>query len=81
MIFTKRITTQTACFFTMLFFSISIFAQEPADFVNPFIGTDRMGHTFPGATAPFGMVQLNPQTNVQTMYKDDGSYNTKTYEY
>ncbi len=27
--------------------------------VNPFIGTDKMGHTFPGACVPFGMVQLN----------------------
>ncbi len=34
-------------------------------FVNPFIGTSKMGHMFPGATAPFGMVQLSPQTNFQ----------------
>ena len=26
-------------------------------YVNPFIGTSKMGHVFPGATAPFGMVQ------------------------
>ncbi len=30
------------------------------DFVNPFIGTDEDGHTFPGALVPFGMVQLSP---------------------
>ena len=30
------------------------------DFVNPFIGTDEDGHTFPGAIVPFGMVQLSP---------------------
>jgi predicted alpha-1,2-mannosidase len=30
--------------------------------VNPFIGTDGHGHTFPGATLPFGMVQLSPDT-------------------
>ena len=29
-------------------------------FVNPMIGTDWNGHTFPGATVPFGMVQLSP---------------------
>ncbi|MEI7830828.1 MAG: GH92 family glycosyl hydrolase [Prolixibacteraceae bacterium] len=29
-------------------------------FVNPFIGTDEDGHTFPGAVVPFGMVQLSP---------------------
>ncbi|MCQ2175624.1 MAG: GH92 family glycosyl hydrolase [Bacteroidales bacterium] len=31
-------------------------------FVNPFVGTDAHGHTFPGATYPFGMVQLSPDT-------------------
>jgi len=31
--------------------------------VNPFIGTDGTGHTFPGATYPFGMVQPSPNTN------------------
>jgi len=30
--------------------------------VNPFIGTDGHGHTFPGAAFPFGMVQLSPDT-------------------
>jgi len=36
--------------------------------VNPLIGTDGHGHTFPGATAPFGMVQLSPDTRI------DGSW-------
>ncbi|MEZ5071291.1 MAG: hypothetical protein R2751_10045 [Bacteroidales bacterium] len=31
-------------------------------FVDPFIGTDFHGHTFPGACLPFGMVQLSPDT-------------------
>jgi predicted alpha-1,2-mannosidase len=35
---------------------------EPADYVDPFIGTGGHGHTFPGATLPFGMVQLSPDT-------------------
>ncbi|WP_395339153.1 GH92 family glycosyl hydrolase [Ningiella sp. W23] len=30
------------------------------DYVNPFIGTGGHGHTFPGATVPFGMIQLSP---------------------
>lgn len=50
-------------------------------FVNPFIGTSKMGHVFPGATAPFGMVQLSPQTNFEVMFKEDGQYNSETYEY
>ena len=33
--------------------------------VDPFIGTDGHGHTYPGATAPFGMVQLSPDTGVR----------------
>ncbi len=39
-----------------------------ASYVNPFIGTDGHGHTFPGATVPFGMVQLSPDTRI------DGSW-------
>ena len=29
-------------------------------YVNPFIGTEKMGHTYPVATTPFGAVQLSP---------------------
>ena len=32
-------------------------------YVNPMIGTDGMGHTFPGACVPFGIVQLSPDTD------------------
>lgn len=35
------------------------------DFVNPFIGTGGHGHTYPGATAPFGMIQLSPDTRLE----------------
>ena len=31
-------------------------------YVNPFVGTDGHGHTFPGAVYPFGMIQLSPDT-------------------
>jgi predicted alpha-1,2-mannosidase len=34
------------------------------EYVNPFVGTDFHGHTFPGATYPFGMVQLSPDTRL-----------------
>ena len=34
------------------------------DLVNPFIGTGGHGHTFPGATVPYGMVQLSPDTRL-----------------
>lgn len=43
-------------------------AFDFAKYVDPMIGTGGHGHTFPGATAPFGMVQLSPDTRV------DGSW-------
>jgi predicted alpha-1,2-mannosidase len=41
-------------------------ASSPVDFVNPMIGTDAHGHVYPGATVPFGMVQLSPDTRDNT---------------
>lgn len=38
--------------------------QKLTRHVDPFIGTDGPGHTFPGATLPFGMVQLSPDTRL-----------------
>lgn len=38
---------------------------SPSLFVNPFIGTGGHGHTFPGSTAPFGMMQLSPDTRYE----------------
>lgn len=34
------------------------------DYVNPFIGTDYTGNTYPGAQVPFGMVQLSPDNGL-----------------
>lgn len=41
---------------------LTLSAQEPADYVNPFIGGAANGHTFPGACVPFGLVQSSPVT-------------------
>jgi predicted alpha-1,2-mannosidase len=38
--------------------------QLVSDYVDPFIGTDGHGHTYPGASLPFGMVQLSPDTRL-----------------
>ncbi|MFT3727754.1 MAG: GH92 family glycosyl hydrolase [Terricaulis sp.] len=38
--------------------------------VDPFIGTGGQGHTFPGAVAPFGMVQLSPDTDTTCVIRD-----------
>lgn len=40
--------------------------------VDPFIGTGGEGHTYPGATLPFGMVQLSPDTRIQPRSKGYG---------
>ena len=53
---------------TFLLFSVAVFSQNNAQYVNPFIGTGGHGHTYPGATVPFGMVQLSPDTRI------DGSW-------
>jgi predicted alpha-1,2-mannosidase len=48
------------------FACINTYAQtKSVDYVDPFIGTDAHGHTFPGAAAPFGMVQLSPDTDIE----------------
>lgn len=58
------------------------FAQSTAliNYVNPFIGTAKMGHTYPGATVPFGAVQLSPDTDTISMHTD-GKYNKDVYKY
>lgn len=40
--------------------------KNKLDYVDPFIGTGGHGHTFPGATTPFGMVQLSPDTRIDS---------------
>ena len=50
------------------------------DYVNPIIGTNGMGHTFPGACAPYGIVQLSPDTDTIPVVKD-GHYQPRVYEY
>ncbi|MBV9242763.1 MAG: glycoside hydrolase family 92 protein, partial [Acidobacteria bacterium] len=49
-------------------------------YVNPLIGTQRMGHTYPGATVPFGAVQLSPDTDEEP-HNIGGKYNPETYRY
>lgn len=38
--------------------------SDRLQYVDPFIGTGFHGHTFPGATRPFAMVQLSPDTHI-----------------
>jgi len=70
--------------FSALLLSAVAFAQKPQKknfhFINPIIGTQRMGHTYPGATVPFGSVQLSPDTDT-IPYELNKKYNGKVYEY
>jgi len=68
-------------------FTISINAQKKTDelknliqYVDPMIGTAKMGHTYPGATVPFGSVQLSPETDT-IAYSLNGKYNGEVYKY
>ena len=53
----------------------SINAQNNSTYVNTFIGTDGTGHTFPGPSLPFGMVQPGPDNNIA------GWNHTSGYQY
>lgn len=55
-------------------------AYAQAQYANPLIGTDGMGHTFPGACVPFGIVQLSPDTDT-IPHNIDGKYQKRVYEY
>lgn len=59
------------CLFATLFSLLSCVSRQTnvgetsyAEYVNPFIGTDFTGNTYPGAQAPFGMVQLSPDNGL-----------------
>jgi predicted alpha-1,2-mannosidase len=67
-----------------MFFSALLCARSAdqrsglADYVNPLVGTsgpdNANGHTFPGATLPFGMLQWSPETNNGFIRGHAGSY-------
>ena len=61
--------------------AVTVFAQENVlRYVQPITGTQKMGHTYPGATVPFGMVQLSPDTDT-IPYEMNGKYNPDVYKY
>jgi putative alpha-1,2-mannosidase len=63
--------------------TLAIAAQRQPNYirhVNPLIGTQKMGHTYPGATVPFGSVQLSPDTDQQP-HNIGGKYNKDAYKY
>ena len=58
-----------------LLYILNINAQNNSKFVNTFIGTDGTGHTFPGPSLPFGMVQPGPDNSIE------GWNHTSGYQY
>ena len=70
---------------TLLFLITTVCHSQKApkknyEYINPLIGTQRMGHTFPGATVPFGSVQLSPETDT-IAYELNKKYNGEVYKY
>ncbi len=53
---------------------------SPSQWVNVFIGTNGMGHTFPGACFPYGFVQLSPDTDT-IPHNINGVYQPRVYDY
>lgn len=69
-----------------LLLDLPLCAQDNASHVNLFIGTQNMGHTFPGACVPHGFVQLSPDTdtiphNVNGIYQKDAYRYCAGYQY
>ena len=60
--------------------NISYAQVDLIKYVKPIIGTEKMGHTYPGATVPFGAVQLSPETDTIS-YEVNSKYNGEVYKY
>lgn len=68
-------------FYFLLFHFVYYNAQiDLLKYVEPIIGSEKMGHTYPGATVPFGAVQLSPETDTLA-YEKNGKYNGEVYQY
>ena len=63
-----------------LLLTTTMMAQKKTAYVDPMIGTNGMGHTFPGACVPHGLVQLSPDTDT-VPHNIDGVYQPRAYEY
>lgn len=59
----KPITQSLALALTII--TVITFGQNPSRYIDPMIGTGGHGHTYPGASMPFGMVQLSPDTRLE----------------
>ena len=76
----KKIKRYTSLVATVLLPLAALAQQMLVDYVNPMIGTAGMGHCFPGACAPFGFVQLSPETDT-IPHNVNGDYQKQVYAY
>ena len=79
MLFLKQTKTLLAVLLTMALFAGC--QQGLSRYVNPLVGTDGHGHTYPGAIVPFGQIQPGPDTRLEGWdgcsgyhYSDDTLY-------
>ncbi len=68
----KFLFSLASCFLYLASFTQA--QQDYTRYVDPFIGTGGHGHTYPGATMPFGMVQLSPDTRIDGSWDGCGGY-------
>lgn len=72
----QRLSKIVSCLLLATIYGVSTFSQSTSinattnptsltRYVDPFIGTGGHGHTYPGATVPFGMVQLSPDNGTE----------------
>lgn len=76
----KKLLFHVICCMQLPLFAQTGPAADLTQYVKPIIGTQKMGHTYPGATVPFGMVQLSPDTDTLP-YEMNGKYNPDVYKY
>ncbi len=55
------------------FIAFSVFAQDNSEYINPFLGVDSKGNTFPGAALPFSMVKLGPDVWMPARWSNSNS--------
>ena len=77
----QRLLMKYSFLFSLILISSITYSQKNLiQFVNPLIGTKNAGHTFPGATVPFGAVQLSPDTDTIPLFFN-GTYTGDVYRY
>lgn len=69
-----RIFVSIGLYSAALFSSYAVETADYAGYVNPFIGTDYTGNTYPGAQLPHGLVQLSPDNGLPGWDRIAGYY-------